>query len=92
MRGRVVHVGSEPDRVPDAGAFQERQQIRNLAFAPLRQTVTKRNRVFANHSDRHVGGDYLPGRIGCREFALQPGQLQRSEDAGVDAVAAPVQR
>ena len=47
-------------------------------------------RVFADQADRHIRGDDLPGRVGRREFALQPGQLDRSEDAGVVAVVAPV--
>ena len=85
VRGRVVHVGGQPDRVPDAGALHERQQIGDLAFAPLRQAVAERNRVFADQSDRQIGGDHLPGRVGGRELALQPGQLRRSEDEGVAA-------
>ncbi len=86
VRGRIVHIRRQPHGISDAGAFHERQQIGNLVFAPLRRPITKRNRVFADHSDRQVRGNDLPGRARGRELALQPGQLGGTQDEAVAAV------
>ena len=34
MRGGVMHVGGDPDRVADAGMLDERQQLGDLELAP----------------------------------------------------------
>ena len=90
VRGRVMHVGGQPHRVADAGAFHERQQIGDLMLAPLRRAIAERDRVLADQADRHVGGDHLPGRVGGHQFALQPRQLCRAEDESVAVVVALV--
>ncbi len=86
-----MHVGGQPHRVADAGALHERQQIGDLVLAPLRRAVAERNAVLAEEADRHVGGDHFPGRIGGHQLALQPGQLRRTEDAGLAWVVALVE-
>ena len=83
MRGGVMHVGGQPDRVADAGAFHKGQQIGDLMLAPLRRAVAERDGVLADEADRQIGGDHFPGRIRGHEFALQPGQLRRTQDAGL---------
>ena len=90
MRGGVVHVGGQPHRVADTGAFHEREQIGDLVFAPFRRAVAERNGVLADQADRQIGGDHLPGRVGCNQFAFQPRQLRRAEDEGVACVVALV--
>ena len=39
MRGGVMHIGGQPYRIADAGAFHERQEIGDLVLAPLRRTI-----------------------------------------------------
>jgi hypothetical protein len=90
MRGRVVHVGGQPHRIPDPGTLEERQQIGDLVFTPLRRAVTERHRVLADQADRQVRGNHLPGRVGSSELPLQPGELRRSEDERVAVVVALV--
>ena len=87
MRGRVVHVGGEPDDIAHAGTLDEGEQIGDLMLAPVRRTVAERDGILAEQPDRQVGRDDFPGRIRCHQFALQPGKLRGAEDARALSVA-----
>ena len=63
MRGGVVHVGGDPDRIGDAGMLDEGEEIGDLDFAPARAAVALRDRVAAHHADRQIGGDDFPSRL-----------------------------
>ena len=87
VRRGVVHVGGDPDRVDDAGMLHEREQLRDLELAAAGRAVALRDRIVAEHAERQIGGDHLPGRARAQQLALEPRQLRRAEQMGVGAVA-----
>jgi len=80
VRGGVVHVGGDPDRIANAGMLDEDQEIGDLAFAATRGAIALRNRIAAHHAERQIGGDDFPGRLRAHELAFEPGHLRRPKD------------
>ena len=68
VRGGVVHVGGQPDRVPHLALLELAQHPRDLVLATARrarQAVADRlDQVAVRHqqTERHVTRDHLPGR------------------------------
>src|SRR6266511_2521104 len=63
MRGRVMHVGGDPERVADAGTLDEREDIDDLELASERRSIALRDRLDApvavgvvdpNEREQHV--------------------------------------
>ena len=81
VRGGVVHVGGEPDRVADAGMLDEDEEVGDLELAAARRAVALRDaRRALDQAERQVGGDHLPGRLRAHQLALEPGDLRRAEE------------
>ena len=74
----------------DAGALDERQQIGDFVLAPLRRPVAERDRVFADQSDRQIGGNHFPGRVRGSSSRFSQASWTVPEDEGVAAVVALV--
>src|SRR5499427_11136785 len=47
VRGGIVHVGGDPNRIADAGMLDEGEEIGDFDFAPARGAVALRDRVAA---------------------------------------------
>ena len=96
MRRRVVHVGGQPQRVADACPLDEGKNVRDLELAAACRPIALGDRFDApfaigivdhDQTDRHVGGDHLPGRLRIHQFALEPRHLRGAEEVGRRPVA-----
>src|SRR5262249_36956809 len=96
MRGGVMHVGGQPDRVANTRMLDEGEKIRDLELAAKRRAVALRDRFDAplavdviddDQAQGHVGSDHFPGRARRDQLALEPGDLHRAEEIGIGAVA-----
>ena len=79
MRGGVVQIGGEPQRVADTGVFDERQQIGDFQAAAARAVGVLNAGCVDRVADRRVGGDHFPGRLRARQLTFEPGDLLRPE-------------
>jgi hypothetical protein len=75
MRGRIVQVGGQPQRVAHPGMLYERKQLGDLEPAPARAVGVFDTGRVDHVAERGIGGDHLPGRLRLRQFTLEPGEL-----------------
>src|SRR5262249_26132162 len=85
----------DPHGVAYARVLDKREYVGNFELAAECWTVALRDGFDApfavaivddDQTNRHVGGDDLPGRARVNELALEPRDLRRTEEIGVRTV------
>src|SRR5262245_24062233 len=84
VRSRVVQVSGNPHRVANSTALHEGKQISDFNTAADRSPNARQ--VSRDRSHRSSRCNYLPGSCRAFEFALEPGDLRRTEQIGIRAV------
>src|SRR5262249_37896747 len=90
MRGGVVQVGGEPERIAYAGTFNEGEQVGDLEAAAARPVGLLDSCGIDGVADRRVGGNHLPDRARGGQLAFEPEDLIRSEQIIIGPVDAVV--
>src|SRR5262245_46284045 len=81
VRSRVLQVSGNPLRDANSTALHEGKQISDFNTAANRSANARQ--VSRDRSHRRIRCNYLPGSCRAFEFALEPGDLRRTEQIGI---------
>src|SRR5207244_838437 len=59
-----------------------------LDLPAARRTIAERDGICADHSDRQIRGNHLPGGMRAYQLPLEPSELRSAEDESVVAIGA----